>query len=437
MCLARWPVGRTRQERWRGILRGLRSSRRGAFVRPMPGDGADFSPLRLIVLDLDGPDAADTSPSAHRRGRVLVRRDGRPVGVVDVPLEDGLLAPAEEEQIRTTFAGVRTAAPRVDSAELPPITVVIATHDRPSDLRRCLESVLGMDHPDFGVVIVDNAPSSDATSVMMARDFPQVPYVREDVPGLAQAHNRGLDLVSTPLVAFTDDDVVVDPSWASRLASHFAGDPSVGCVTGLIWPAELETQPQALIDAHGRCAKGFSPRRFDLADARPVDPLFPYTAGQMGSGANMAFTVDALEAVGRFDPALGAGSVGRGGDDLAAFFDVVTAGYAVVYEPAAVVHHLYRREYDDLRAQARNYGVGLSAYLTRVASRRPAALLDMVRLAPHGVRHLLQTDKPSDAGTAVSSHELRRLQLLGMALGPFAYARSRWTVRAVVDGAGP
>ncbi|HEU4514591.1 MAG TPA: glycosyltransferase family 2 protein [Nocardioidaceae bacterium] len=401
------------------------------------GDTADFSPLRLIMLDLDGPDAEDASPSAHRRARVLVRRDGRPVGVVDVPLEGGLLAPAEVEKIRTRFAGVRVPGPSDYAAGLPPVTVVIATHDRPSDLRRCLESVAAMGHPDFKVVVVDNAPSSDSTAVMVARDFPEVSYVREDVPGLAQAHNRGLELVTTPVVAFTDDDVVVDRAWASRLASHFARDPSVGCVTGLIWPAELETHPQALIDAHGRCSKGFSPRRFDLADDRPPDPLFPYTAGQMGSGANMAFTLDALTAVGRFDPALGAGSVGRGGDDLAAFFDVVSAGYAVVYEPAAVVHHLYRREYDDLRAQARNYGVGLSAYLTRVVSRKPAALLDMVRLAPRGVRHLMQSETYPPAVPAASSHQLRRLQLLGMALGPIAYARSRWAVRAALDGAGP
>lgn len=406
-------------------------------MRALPGDGTGFTPLRLIVLDLDGAGPVDTQISTHRRARVLVRRDGRPVGVVDVPLEDGLLGPAEVELIRARFADVRAPGPHDDTRRLPPVTVVIATHDRPSNLRRCLESVAAMTHPDFRVVVVDNAPSSDASAVMVARDFPQVAYVREEVPGLAHAHNRGLDLVTTPVVAFTDDDVVVDPAWASRLASHFARDPSVGCVTGLIWPAELDTQPQALIDAHGRCAKGFSPCRFDLVDDRPADPLFPYTAGQMGSGANMAFRLDALSAVGRFDPALGAGSIGRGGDDLAAFFDVVSAGYAVVYEPAAVVHHLYRREYADLRDQAMNYGVGLSAYLTRVVSRRPAALLDMVRLAPRGVRYLMQPAVRSGGPTEVTARELRRLQLLGMAVGPFAYARSRWAVRAALGGASP
>lgn len=418
-------------------MRDVRSSWRGSTLPTPDGDATGFSPLRLIVLDLDGPVAEHPSPSAHRRGRVLVRRDGCPVGVVEVPLEDGRLAAAEVARIRERFADVRTADPHDDAVELPPVTVVIATHDRPADLRRCLASVEAMDHPDFSIVVVDNAPSSDSTSVMVARDFPDVAYVREDVPGLGHAHNRGLELVTTPLVAFTDDDVVVDPAWASRLASRFARDPSVGCVTGLIWPAELETEPQVLIDAHGGCAKGFSPRRFDLTGDRPVDPLFPYTAGQMGSGANMAFSVDALTAVGRFDPALGAGSVGRGGDDLAAFFDVVSAGYALVYEPAAVVHHRYRREYDDLRAQARNYGVGLSAYLTRVVARRPGALLDMARLAPQGVRHLMQPGVRSTAPTGVSARELRRLQLLGMALGPFAYARSRRAVRAALDGAGP
>ena len=46
-------------------------------------------------------------------------------------------------------------------------------------------------------------------------------YLREAVPGLAVAHNRGLRAASGSIVAFTDDDVIVDRlgSPSSRRAS--------------------------------------------------------------------------------------------------------------------------------------------------------------------------------------------------------------------------
>ena len=252
---------------------------------------------------------------------------------------------------------------------------------------------------------------------MLHRDYPTVTYLREDVAGLARAHNRGLQHVAAPVVAFTDDDVVVDRDWVRSLAAQFSSD-QVGCVTGLIWPAELETPGQAVIEAHGGFGKGFTTRTFNLNGSRPDDPLFPYTAGGLGSGANMAFRTDVLRRLGGFDPALGAGSSGRGGDDLAAFVDVILAGYTLVYEPAAIVHHHHRREPGDVRAQALDYGTGLSAYLTRVAVRRPSVLVDFVRLGPRAVVHLARSPAGASRTHPRRSRGLLLWRLLGIARGP-------------------
>ena len=43
-----------------------------------------------------------------------------------------------------------------------------------------------------------------------------------------------------------------------------------------------------------------------------ADPLFPFTAGRLGSGANMSFDRDILRKLGGFDPAIGTGTVARG-----------------------------------------------------------------------------------------------------------------------------
>ncbi|WP_082599867.1 glycosyltransferase family 2 protein [Nocardioides sp. Soil777] len=417
---------------------GYGLGRVGGLARPASAsEDGDFVPIRLVQLELTDPSPPAAAPG-YRRARVLVRSEGRPVGTTDVPLDEGRVGPVAEARIREDFgSSTPRPSPTVASprAIAPGVSVVVATHDRPRELQRCLDSLLATHYPCLQVIVVDNAPSSSVTRDMVQHDYPTVTYVHEDVAGLARAHNRGLQHVAAPVVAFTDDDVVVDPSWVRSLAAQFSSD-RVGCVTGLIWPAELETPGQAMIEAHGGFGKGFATRTFDLDGSRPDDPLFPYTAGALGSGANMAFRTDVLRELGGFDPALGAGSRGRGGDDLAAFLDVIEAGYSLVYEPAAIVHHHHRREAGDARTQALNYGIGLGAYLTRAVSRRPSSAIDFLRLAPRAVVHLVASSSAGDPG--LGADRVRRLlpwQLLGLVRGPFVYARSAREARRAPQGA--
>jgi hypothetical protein len=79
----------------------------------------------------------------------------------------------------------------------------------------------------------------------------------------------------------------------------------------------------------------------------------------------MAFRTSYLQERGGFDEALGAGTVAMGGDDLAAFYDVISGGNRLVYEPAAIVLHQHPRHYAALKRQAYGYGAGLGAHLTR------------------------------------------------------------------------
>src|SRR5262249_54432266 len=133
---------------------------------------------------------------------------------------------------------------------------------------------------------------------------------------------------------------------------------------------------------------GFERKVYDLAEHRPPGALFPFTAGQFGSGANMAYLTAALKSVGQFDSALGAGTPARSGDDLAAFFAIIKAGYRLVYEPEAIIWHRHRRNEDGMRRQAFGYGVGLGAYLTKIVADDPVALIRLIRGLPAGLAHM-------------------------------------------------
>jgi hypothetical protein len=136
----------------------------------------------------------------------------------------------------------------------------------------------------------------------------------------------------------------------------------------------------------------------------------------------MAFSTAWLKAAGGFDRALGAGTRARGGDDLAAFFEVLRDGQRLVYEPAAVVRHRHARSDAALERTVFGYGVGLTAYLTRTIARHPRLALRVLRRAPAGLAHVQARDRR--LGPAYPAH-LRRREQLGMLFGPFAYIASR------------
>ncbi|MFD6419610.1 glycosyltransferase [Streptomyces sp. NPDC060194] len=375
----------------------------------------------------------------------LLRVDGRPVGTVLVTVPAGedpsaQLAKAARERLT---AGPEEASP---TGKPPRTTVVIATRERAAQLARALDSVLAQDHPDFEVLVVDNAPLTSATRDLVRGAYAErVRYTTEPVAGLAAAHNRGLAEADGEVVAFTDDDVLADPHWLTALTAPFAADARLGCTTGLILPARLTTPAQILLESHGGFAKGFAPRLYDPRRPPADEPLFPFTAGSFGSGANMAFRRDALRAVGGFDPATGTGTPARGGDDLYGFVRVLTAGHRLRYTPEALVWHHHRETWRDLCDQAYGYGAGLTAYLTATLVRRPALLPALLRRLPGGLAHAraITASRDGDAtgsggggvpgAHGATSHpwprSLSRLERRGMLYGPLGYLSARARLR--------
>ncbi|MEX2599534.1 MAG: glycosyltransferase family 2 protein, partial [Dehalococcoidia bacterium] len=448
-----------------GYLRGRMSQgreRAGGGQESKRDDSPGGGPVRILNVELGsgdavlGASAGDAGDNATR-AITLVSLHGQPLGVVDHPSVRDISSPDDHwRAIQDELAGEIAAHLERDGVALPEplevsaisalepcslgepeategITVVVATHDRPGMLARCLESLLFQDYPDFRIVVADNAPASDASERLVRQcysDTGKVEYVRSNVPGLAIAHNSGMGLVGTPLVAFTDDDVTVDHRWLVAINRAFQRDRRIACVTGLIFPAELETPAQLWAEEYWGYKKGFRGRLFNLGPDRVDTPIYPYTAGMFGSGANMAFRTGALREMGGFDPALGAGTKAKGGDDLSAFFETVKRGYTIAYEPAAIVFHPHHREYESMLKQAYGYGAGLTAYLTKLVFDRPWLLLDMARKAPAAAAYLLGPKSAKNLRRPAGlPRELFAVERRGMLHGAWLYAVSRWQTR--------
>ncbi|MGH2522411.1 MAG: glycosyltransferase family 2 protein [Anaerolineales bacterium] len=286
----------------------------------------------------------------------LVRWQGRPIGLIRVEAEGDHALPA---QLMVAIAS-QVARPRhlttPPTGTFQPVSVVVCTHERPDDLARCLDALAPIARAGHEVLVVDNAPRTGRTAELVAR-YP-FRYLGEQERGLNRARNLGLRAARHAIVAYTDDDTVPDPNWANALAQAFAS-PEVGCVTGLVFPIELETQAQELFETY--CAH----RRTFEQQVLVAPHVQPAAAGVAGMGANMAFRRDLLLRLGGFDPRLDGGTATRSGGDTDMFARVLETGAQIVYTPDALVWHRHRREMAQLRSCLFGYGVGLYGFLTK------------------------------------------------------------------------
>jgi glycosyltransferase involved in cell wall biosynthesis len=315
----------------------------------------------------------------------------------------------------------------------PQMTIAVCTRGRPDGLAVTLETLRAQEYQRSQVLVVDNAPPDDrARQVVLAARHGglNVEYVVEPRPGLSWARNRAIEVAEGEVIASADDDERCDRWWAAELARGFVEVPGAGAVTGMIVPGELATESQVLFEKYGgvRRGRGFARAVFSPATARQQSPLYPLPP--FGAGGNMAFRRDALEQIGRFDCALGAGTFTQGGEDTAALSTLLLAGGTVVYQPSAIVRHYHRREYAGLHRQLTGYGRGLTAFYLSTLLRRPGCAAELLRLGRKAVR-----DQFSPGGRRLSElgegypRDLLRANLVGQLQGPFAYAGARVRAR--------
>jgi GT2 family glycosyltransferase len=395
--------------------------------------------VRLVDLDQPLLDVELPRPrlgGAYRSLLVVARMRGDPIGSAVIAVEPEGRVPREQlslelrRQLDVDLDRPTTGAPAGGATAAAPsrsVSVVVTTCREPILLCRCLRSILACDHDAFEVVVVENRPGSPATRHMLDQEFAddaRLRYVEESIPGLASARNAGLTSAQGDVVAFTDDDVIVDRGWLRRSAEAFDRADDIACVTGLILPLELETDSQRLLEQFMTLGKGFNRRTYRLPEARATYPLLPYTPGVIGSGANTVVRADVARRLGGFDARLGTGTPAVGGEDLDLYIRLLQEGHAVAYEPGAIVWHAHPDGAVKLRRQVYRYGVGLAATLTKqlVVGPERRALL---RTVPAGIRYLRDPTSRKNAGkTAGYPRRLDWLERLGMLVGPAAFGAS-------------
>jgi glycosyltransferase involved in cell wall biosynthesis len=302
---------------------------------------------------------------------------------------------------------------------MPVVSVVLCTYNRAHLLADALHALLAQvtDTAPYEVVVVDNN-SSDATRDVVEPFVGSgvVRYEFEPRQGLSVARNHGVSVARADLIAFTDDDVRVSPTWIQSIARAFGENVDVDMVGGKVVPAWEEPPPPWLRETGDAplALVNFGEHAFRIPQERSVCLI----------GANVAVRRRAFERAGGFSIALQ-----RVGDSVVSIEDydfqvrVLAGGASALYEPRIVVHAPVPRE----RLMKRHHrawhrGHGRLFALMRDPSFEGSRLGTFLGVPAHVYRSALREAAAWSAcqltrrSAAAFAHELRLCFLVGFAV---------------------
>ena len=214
------------------------------------------------------------------------------------------------------------------------VSVVICTCNRSESLIRTLKSLRAMLVPDdlrWELLVIDNNSKDDTKQAV--EDFAKtsklgIRYVFEEKQGLSRARNSGVREAKGEIIAFTDDDVIVDEYWLANMVRGFK-EHDVAAIGGRIFPVLERPKPKWVTQDLQGC--------WGILDygERPF-----YLNSKNIWGANLAIRADMFRKYGGFDTSLGRvpGKL-YAGEETDFVRKLMDGGEKLLYWPTAVVHH--------------------------------------------------------------------------------------------------
>lgn len=242
--------------------------------------------------------------------------------------------------------------------ELPSLSVVIPTRSRPAELSRCLAAICDLDHPCYEVIVVDDGGSAPLERVLEPfRERLTVSLLSQSRAGPAAARNKGALAAGGDLLAFVDDDVVLDRGWASAVCRQSLVAPGAGI--------------------GGRTENLLSDNPYSGTSERIIELAYEhYNSGSAGArffaANNIAFPGEGFRAIGGFDASF------RTSEDRDLCHRWVASGRPLVYAPDAIARHAPPLTLRGFARQQFGYGRGAFNYhRTRIRRERRSSELSV------------------------------------------------------------
>jgi glycosyltransferase involved in cell wall biosynthesis len=133
-------------------------------------------------------------------------------------------------QIDAVSRFVRQATLRAE----PLVTVVLPTCDRPEHLRRAIASVLVQRYERWELLVVDDGGRRQSQAALGQAADDRIRWIRIDKRGVCGARNAALEAAKGSLVAYLDDDNLMEPDWLYSVVWAFEQRPELDVLYGAV-----------------------------------------------------------------------------------------------------------------------------------------------------------------------------------------------------------
>lgn len=247
-------------------------------------------------------------------------------------------------------------------------SIIICTRNRAKYLPKTIAAVAAQELPQgsFDILVIDNRSTDDTKAVVTdcQRQLPaaSIRYEYEERGGLSVARNRAIELAQGEILCFLDDDAVPEAGWLQLLCAAYATDPRAMSVGGGIIP-EYECALPAWFSSE---LEGLFKLQIDATELIRIErPRHRYPVG-----ANVSFRAEVFRQLGKFDPTLGySGRSLLPCEETELLQRIEAAGYHVLFEPRAIVHHIIpasrlTKEFFRNRYHAQGHGDAAMQWIT-------------------------------------------------------------------------
>lgn len=226
------------------------------------------------------------------------------------------------------------------------MSLVIPTRNRPDALRSAISAIGDGTHLPAQIVIAEQGPVP--TPGLSTHPSVELTHLHLDSVGLSRGRNAGIAACDHEIIAFLDDDMLVEPGWLGAIHEALVRAGERGVVTGRIIAVEIEQGHVPSCSPWTESAV-FEGRQY-------ADPLQP---------GCMAIRRSLLDEIGDFDVRLGAGSTYPSAEDNDFGHRLLDAGCRIHLVADAVATHDGARSGRELWALDWAYGRGQGAFYAK------------------------------------------------------------------------
>ena len=211
-----------------------------------------------------------------------------------------------------------------------------------------MESLIIPEAVTWELIVVDNNSADNTRNTIdefKRKSVLPIKYLFEKNQGKSYALNAGIKAAEGDIVAFTDDDCIVDNRWLASVVKEFQSDPSLSVVGGRVELYDKRDRPVSIRTFRDRIALGSTAQLFSLIP-----------------GSNMAVRRTVFGNVGKFDVRFGPGTA-IVVDDVDFIFRAFKHGLKIIYSPDVLLYHNHGRRTDEqVRALNRSYVIGRGGF---------------------------------------------------------------------------